>query len=182
MTGHRVAGTIAMLLLAAAWAAVPATAAGSPLLSGYGGPGEGEQAILGSALLGSPNRGGGGGGPGSASLAAGNPSSAQQASNALAAPVARGNAARSRSGARARGPRHPLGASTVPGTSVVRAKNRPGAATGLAPAAIRGASLTSADSSQPLGLSGLDLVYMLLALGALVLTGVLTVKLTRRPS
>jgi hypothetical protein len=181
MTGHRVAGTIAILLLAAAWGALPAAAAGSPLLSGYGGPGEGEQAILGSALLGSPG-GGGGGGQGSASPPAGTPSSAQQPSNALTAPVARDNAAGSRTGARGHRHGHPSRAATVPGASVEVAKNTSSGATAPTRGAIPVASLTSADSSQPLGLSGLDFVYVLLAFGALVLTGVLTVKLTRPPS
>ncbi len=58
----------------------PATAlAGSPLLSGYGGPGAGEQAVIGSTLIGGSRGGGAGGssgcggwaGPGEASGSAG---------------------------------------------------------------------------------------------------------------
>jgi hypothetical protein len=44
----------------------PATAfAGSPLLSGYGGPGAGEQAVIGSTLIGGSRGGGAGGSSGS---------------------------------------------------------------------------------------------------------------------
>ncbi len=41
---------------------VPAAAAGGPLLSGYGGPGAGDQAIIGAALIGGPSGGGSAGG------------------------------------------------------------------------------------------------------------------------
>jgi hypothetical protein len=54
--------------LAGASAALPTTADAGPLLSGYGGPGQGNQAILGSALLGGSAGGSGtsgGGGSGS---------------------------------------------------------------------------------------------------------------------
>jgi hypothetical protein len=62
------AGSALAVGLASAWAAVPATAHAGPLLSGYGGPGQGNQAILGSALLGGSAGGSGtsgGGGSGS---------------------------------------------------------------------------------------------------------------------
>jgi hypothetical protein len=53
----------ALALMGASLTAAPAVAlAGSPLLSGYGGPGAGEQAILGSTLLGGPHGGAGSGG------------------------------------------------------------------------------------------------------------------------
>jgi len=41
-------------LLAAIMVATPVAAHASPLLSGYGGPGQGSQLILGSSLLGGP--------------------------------------------------------------------------------------------------------------------------------
>ncbi len=70
----------ALALAAATLVLAPTTAfAGSPLLSGYGGPGAGEQAILGSTLIGGSRGGGasGSGGSGGASLSgsAGVPSS-----------------------------------------------------------------------------------------------------------
>jgi hypothetical protein len=65
------AGSALAVGLASAWAAVPATAHAGPLLSGYGGPGQGNQAILGSALLGGSAGGSGtSGGGGSGSRAA----------------------------------------------------------------------------------------------------------------
>ena len=49
-------------LSVAALVAPPGIAVANPLLSGYGGPGQGSQAILGSALGNGPPGGGGGGG------------------------------------------------------------------------------------------------------------------------
>ena len=54
-------GVAAAAMTLAAAALAPASATAGSLLSGYGGPGEGNQAILGSALLGGPSGGGGGG-------------------------------------------------------------------------------------------------------------------------
>jgi hypothetical protein len=51
-------------------AAMPAAAVASSLLSGYGGPGQGNQAILGAALVNGP-RGGGGSGSSSGSTTSG---------------------------------------------------------------------------------------------------------------
>ena len=65
MTSHRSISIVA--LTAAMVAASPAVASASSLLSGYGGPGQGSQAILGSALLGGGSGGGGGGGSGGGS-------------------------------------------------------------------------------------------------------------------
>jgi hypothetical protein len=50
------AATAALLALAA-----PSAVAAGPLLSGYGGPGQGDQAILGSTLIGASSGGGGNG-------------------------------------------------------------------------------------------------------------------------
>ncbi len=57
-------GPLALLALLAAPA--PAALAGGPLLSGYGGPGAGAQAIIGGTLLNGPRGGSGGGSGGSA--------------------------------------------------------------------------------------------------------------------
>ena len=67
---------------AAVWMLLPASAAANPLLSGYGGPGEGNQVILGSQLLTPPPGNGGGGGAGS--LASGEPPSAPASAGATA--------------------------------------------------------------------------------------------------
>src|SRR5262249_48861065 len=58
---HR-ASALAIALLVTLTGAASA-AGSSPLLSGYGGPGQGNQAILGSALLNGGRNGGGGSGP-----------------------------------------------------------------------------------------------------------------------
>src|SRR2546430_16064392 len=55
-THRRIITSVGLLLTAAA--CMPATAHANPLLSGYGGPGQGNQAILGATLL--NGRGGGG--------------------------------------------------------------------------------------------------------------------------
>jgi hypothetical protein len=65
MTTHRrIITSIGFALVAAAW--LPAAAYANPLLSGYGGPGQGNQAILGATLL----NGSGGGGSSGAVVAA----------------------------------------------------------------------------------------------------------------
>jgi hypothetical protein len=60
MKNHRM--TIPALALLVTFAASPGVAAASSLLSGYGGPGQGSQAILGSTLVNGPRGGGGSGG------------------------------------------------------------------------------------------------------------------------
>ena len=57
----RIASALALAGFLAALAPLAAYA-GSPLLSGYGGPGAGEQAIVGSTLIGGPRGGAGSGG------------------------------------------------------------------------------------------------------------------------
>src|SRR6266550_8716644 len=63
-THRRIITSVGLLLTAAA--CMPATAHANPLLSGYGGPGQGNQAILGATLL----KGSGGGGSSGAVAAA----------------------------------------------------------------------------------------------------------------
>src|ERR1019366_9479043 len=82
MTRHR-ATTTATLVLALTLTA-PAVAGANSLLSGYGGPGEGNQAILGSALLGGPGSGGGGSSSGGSSGQSGSGGSAPPARSAVA--------------------------------------------------------------------------------------------------
>jgi hypothetical protein len=171
MIGHRVSAMVVALLVAGAWAgaSTPASAAGGPLLSGYGAPGEGEQAILGSALLGAPSGGGSGGGGASG---AGQPDGSTGVADTGAATAAGGGAAGSRRGSRVAG----NGARGAPAaTSAPRSKRNSGSRSGL-----EMASRTSAHSSQTLGLSGEDLAYILAALGALAVTGALTTQLARR--
>ncbi|HEY5342876.1 MAG TPA: hypothetical protein VIJ66_04370 [Solirubrobacteraceae bacterium] len=147
--------------------AMTAAAAASPLLGGYGGPGEGNQAILGSALLG--GAGGGGGSSSSGSSGSGGPagSAGSLSSPATGArtPAGHGEAESTRSGQR--------GSSTTSG-----------GASGGSPRADLvlprdDASQTASGGARALGLSAADLGYMLLALGALGLTGLITRRLAR---
>jgi hypothetical protein len=149
-------------------AALPSAALANSLLSGYGGPGEGNQALLGSALLNSP-KGGGGGGASTGSASSQSSSGAgeattQQADGATGAgkPSTRGRPAkRTRAGKQA-------------------------ARSGAAGASSRAAVIYPAASrevttggSRALGLSGADFVYIILALGVLAVTAFLTVRLAR---
>jgi len=137
----------------------PQAAAASPsstLLSGYGGPGQGNQAILGSTLI-----GGKGGGKGTGGGPTGPP--AVTATTSIALPQAAPSSSHRRAGVvppkRSAG-RH---ASKVP-----------------APAYERGTPAADRAGGGTLGLTGADVVYGVLALGALALTALLTVRLARR--
>jgi hypothetical protein len=129
-------------------ALVPASAGASSLLSGYGGPGQGTQAILGSTLLNGPS-----GGAGTAPLGG----------------VSTGGVTTSSGG----GNRH----------AAARHGTQPAAtATGsvtLGSYPRLGASQTSAGGAGVLGLSDSAFLFALLALAALLFTGLLTRGLTR---
>lgn len=129
----------------------------STLLSGYGGPGQGNQAILGSTLIGAGGKGGGkgtGGPPGP---------SAAAAITSIALPQAAPSSSHRRAGhvpTKRSATRH---ASEAP-----------------APAYVRGTPASDRAAGGTLGLTGADLLYGVLALGALALTALLTVRLARR--
>ncbi|MGH2903720.1 MAG: hypothetical protein ACRDK7_09080 [Solirubrobacteraceae bacterium] len=161
-----------MSTLMAASAVVPSVASAGPLLSGYGGPGAGNQVILGSALIG--GAGGGGGSTGGSSGSSGPPSAPG------AATTGAGGATSSGTGGH--------GSSTRGGSSQAAgargASHRNGAPAGSS--ARTNLALSREASSQPssggaLGLSGVDLVYLLLAIGALAFTGFVTGRLARAP-
>ncbi len=135
------------------------SARANSLLSGYGGPGQGEQAILGSTLIG----GGSGGGAGSAT---GSPAATTRAQRS---DVPSGAAAPSAGGARA----GTVGASAQGGPSPSAA----GTSSLREPAK---AYFSSATASTPaLGVSTSDLLYIIAALAALVVSAALTRTLTR---
>jgi hypothetical protein len=166
MTSHCRRIPIVALLTVVSSAALPAAAMAGSLLSGYGGPGQGNQAILGSALLngsGSGGRGSGGGAASSTGLEASYPSAAVKEGST--------GSVRDR---RASKP----GAAANRRSSSVSGNGAQGHAPALAPAALAAAT----DSSGTLGLSGADLVYILLALAVLAMIGVLTRQLTHRPN
>jgi hypothetical protein len=174
MRSHR---TIALIsaLLAALSAAAPASAPASSLLSGYGGPGSGSQAILGATLL-NRSRGGGGSGPGPGSSTGSSRYSEQsfdvESSSTGAvngkAKTGSGSTAPDRAKARGDGGRAERGA----GASGKAEKASAGTAQTY-PASSAGAG------SEALGLSGTDFLYVLLVLAGLAATGVLTRWLVR---
>jgi hypothetical protein len=134
--------------------------ASSTLLSGYGGPGEGNQAIIGSTLIGGGKGSSGGGSGGAGQVSAG--------SSSIEAP-----------------------APTVSGAGNSQAKRTPHARKGSGSSASHAseggastytpAAATHASGGSTLGLTGADLLYIVLAVGGLALTAVLTGRLTRRP-
>jgi hypothetical protein len=162
MTSHR---TILMTLISllAVSVAMTSSALAGPLLGGYGGPGEGNQAILGSTLVGNSGRGGGssggatGGSPGSSP--SGLAGSGGQSGHSNGAPT--GSSGRGSSGGR-RG-------QTSGG--VARAYPVLSRQSALQPA--------SGGSAEKLGVSGEDVAYIFLALGGLAFTGALTRWLAR---
>ena len=171
MRGHRRTIT-AIVALLSMLALVPAAALAGPLLSGYGGPGQGNQAILGAGLVG--GRGGdGSGGHGSSHGAAG--SAGHEGSVGSAAASVGAGGARSSSRTASAKARHPQAA----GSTVAAVRSRPGERPpGLARTA---ATSAAAGGGGALGLSGADALYILLALGALVVTGALTRVLAHQP-
>ena len=161
-TYRRIIGT-AGCTLAAGLLAVPAASA-SPLLSGYGGPGQGNQAILGSTLLNGPGSGGSSGG-------------AQQPSGSASVRVTGSPPASTSSPT---GPHH--AARHAAGT---RSARQQGASSGPAqssPAELayaRAERSGAGSGSGTLGLSVADFLYAGLVLVGLVLMGVVTRWLIR---
>ena len=145
----------------------PAAAGAGSLLSGYGGPGQGNQAILGSALLNGRSDGGGSSQGGSTTGRTGGEGAAGSRPSGVPAGAAGGRHA-SRSAAR--GKQVPQAAKASGSASQPYARTSGSAA-----------SRAGVGGSQTLGLSGADLLYILLALAALSLTGVLTKRLARGP-
>src|SRR5262245_57462224 len=150
-------------LLAAIVVATPVAAYASPLLSGYGGPGQGSQMILGSSLLNGPGEGrAAAAGEASTAATRGDLGSATAGStsrsSASAVHAAHGAVLRLRSSGAA-----PAG---TPGV----ARGTPGGALGTYPAR---------QAAPPaLGVSEQDVLYIVLALGILAFAGVLTRRLT----
>jgi hypothetical protein len=171
---------------------VPASAQAGSLLSGYGGPGQGSQAILGSTIV----NGGGGGGPRGAGAAGGShpassqgsgegsPSSASASILAVKSggggPPAGGGSAgthvRTGGGKGARATRAAGGSRPRP--APLNTDSAAGGASDLAAAAYTASQrAASPGSSGTFGLSGDDLLVGLLVLGAILFTGVLTWRL-----
>jgi hypothetical protein len=175
--------TFVSLSLAVALATLPAGALAGSLLSGYGGPGGGAQAILGSTLVngsgGGSNGGGSGGGVsggGAAPAAVGTSSYGQGkvggSAQARAAAHRAAGAARSTGGVQGR-------------HGAARSSSSNGASAGApstytySDSSRTAATLAAAEEGGPLGLSGTDLLLIALAIGALVFTTGLTRRLAR---
>lgn len=151
--------------------ALPAYARANPLLSGYGGPGQGSQALLGSTLVGPRGGNGGSGGNGAAPA-----QSIEQTASGSTAPrsaVAQASAT----------PGH------TPASTRRKRSSRTGAGSGVkgdgAPAS--GAALTpkvalarkSSVHTDAAGLSGGDLALVVIAIGVIFATGALTARIAR---
>jgi hypothetical protein len=156
----RIGRTLTTAATLATLAVAPTAAGANPLLSGYGGPGQGDQAILGSGLVNSP------GGGGSAGPSGGVASSELTVATSHSSAGSTGGAKR---------PHHAAGGAGQQGT----AKRSPAAPASVAPASgLQPVSSTS--SGGTLGLSGGDMLLIVFGLAALALTGLLTRQLTRR--
>jgi hypothetical protein len=178
MTSHRTISSTLTLLAVLATVA-PSSAFAGPLLSGYGGPGEGNQAILGSTLI-----GGAGGGSGSSGGSSGSDGSSSSAVAGAGAQPGQSNGALS--GSQGHGSKT-LGVGTRAsdrgvGTLSGGRKASAGAARTYQVSSGGGTSQITPGGLDALGLSGADLLYVLLALGALGATGVLTKRLVRTTS
>ncbi|HEX4466919.1 MAG TPA: hypothetical protein VH025_07005 [Solirubrobacteraceae bacterium] len=158
--------TVTLLALTAGGVA-PATATAGSLLSGYGGPGQGNQAIIGSALVGGPSGGGGSGG----STGTGSTVGGGEAAGGL---LGAGSSGRSSSRKSTRGSQRTKGKHRG---SDVKSAQPVAAASGAIPPAHGSAGV----ATPALGISAADLLYILLAAGALALTAGVTRQLTRQP-
>jgi hypothetical protein len=163
--------TLAALLLMGS-VSLPAAIA-NPLLSGYGGPGAGEQAIVGSTLL-SPRGGSGSGGTagGSSALGSGAPNGSAQAGGGGEAGRAGGVTST------------PGSSSSVQAPSNTRAARQPAgrhgsAATQTQTYSYPHASASSAGSSTVLGISSDDMLPLVGIVALLALIGALTLRLAR---
>jgi hypothetical protein len=165
MTRHRMIVSI-LVLVPVLLTATRSSASAGPLLSGYGGPGQGNQSILGSALL---NGSGGGGGSGRGSGPAASSSTSPTSSGV---PAGGARTALPRSHAHVRPGEDKQAAGTIGQAS--------DGSFGAYPVSERsGAAQSAVADSGTLGLSGADLLYVLLALCVLAFTAVLTRRLTR---
>ena len=158
-------------IAAAVSLALPAFARANPLLSGYGAPGQGSQALLGSTLVGP--RGGGGSG-------ASREGPAQSIEQAAPTPTTTGQSAVA--GQRGSQRRTPARTSR-PGSSRTGAGSAEegGSAPASGPGVPRKVALEPKSSvhADAAGISGGDLALIVLAIGVISATGVLTARLAR---
>lgn len=177
------------LALAGSLAALAPTAASatSPLLSGYGGPGAGEQTIVGSTHLGGPSGGGSAGGGSTGGHGAGATGGASESGDAApnssgGAPSGAGGATFTKGGATSGGTLSGRTGSVGKPTARPRAGGggilhvgRAGTSAFVYPSSLRSASA----SSSALGVSGGGLVLLVGVIAMLALVGTLTIRLAR---
>ncbi len=185
MRGNRITlGALASLALFAIPA--PAALAGGPLLSGYGGPGAGAQAIIGGTLLNGPKGGAGGGsggGPGgssSGSSSSSSPSSSSPSSSSSSATGASHIAAGGRTVPGSVGGRGSSGALRQGGRGASAGHGASAGSTGAYSSQTRPeASLAaSVSAGGPSWFTGGDLLALVLIAGVLALVGAATVRLS----
>ncbi len=167
----------AVALTGAALALAPASAAADPLLSGYGGPGSGEQDVLGSTLL--PAGGGSTGGKPPSLRAARSVSLAPARGPRTAVPVTpstAGNAGVARGGSTK--PRRSAGRAGEPNPVTVRPSTSVPAPTASARQA-RPAGPGAATSAGALPVDGSDLALVLAVVVGLGGVGVASSRLAR---
>jgi hypothetical protein len=147
---RKIIPAVALAMVFAA-ASADATAA-NPLLSGYGGPGQGSQAILGSALLNGPGAGGGSSTP--SGVGTGATSATTLSASGTAAPARKASGRSVRGGAkRPAGVRPPAGSTKAASPTYT----------------------VSRQATQPLlGISKGSLIGLIIAIAALIVVGVLT--------
>jgi hypothetical protein len=163
----RIASALALTGFLSASAPMAASA-GSPLLSGYGGPGSGEQAIVGSTFLAGPHGGAGSGGSGGAGLSgSGGVLSGGRGSTSTGAGGGRAGSGGSSSARRGAG----SGGASQAGAQAGRA----GTSALVYPSSLRSASA----GSSALGISGGNLVLPAGIIATLALVGTLTIRLAR---
>ncbi len=177
-----VSALILALVLVVCALVPPVALAGSPLLSGYGGPGAGEQAILGSTLV-----GGSGGGSGSGGSSGGSTGGGQDGGGTASSTGATGGSSAASTGAgqsgttesrtgeapTRRGRRRQGGtAAGRPGPARV---GRAGVNAYVYPTTLHAASY----SSPVLGISGGDLLALVVTIATLALLWVLTIRMGR---
>jgi hypothetical protein len=168
----RIASALTLAALLSVAAALPAFA-DSPLLSGYGGPGAGEQAIVGATLLGGPHGGAGSGGP-SRSNSNGADTTATVGSSSYPGATNGGTGAGRPSKAA------PTGAGLNPSKANHADAGRSGSSQIAAPAYVYPHALASThDDSSVIEISSDDVFPMIAIVGALALIGALTVRLVR---
>jgi hypothetical protein len=167
--------TSACLMTLSLLAALPVAASAGSLLSGYGGPGQGSQAIIGASLV---NGGGGTGGPRGGDSGGGSGAGAGPASSATSS-VPTGTSPGGTVAVRSRPGKHVGGAgSGKRRNSPVGSVSAGGSEGSPAPSSSAAARLAAArlapEGASTLGLSRENLLFVLLALGALILTGFFT--------